>query len=266
MSYDPQTPVACDVFPIMGQSNAVGTQDASPYIDLTNDCAVPGTPDSVAGRIFQMRQSANSSTIINADEPLEHGSIITANRSATNSIGFSVAFARWYRDNVLAVGRSILLVPCASGGTGFSNNNWNPGNALYESAVTRTNTAMAKHASNKLIAVLWHQGEADANAGWSASQYTTAFAAMVSDYRGRVTGGAKCRFVMGGLSPTAYGNSVIQGAITNMPSTVAGLSVASSTGLAGGVHFTAAAQRTFGPIFGTAIKSIMPIPTTKFIW
>lgn len=269
MPYDPQSPVACDVFVLMGQSNCVGTQ-ATPAIDLNNDCAAQGTPDSPSGRIFQMRQAVNNNAIIVADEPLEHGGTITANRSMASSIGFSVAFARWYRSNMLEAGRSILLVPCASGGTGFSDNRWNPGNDLYEAAVSRTNEAMAKHSANRLFAMLWHQGEQDVSGGLTAAQYTSAFSAMVADYRSRVTGGDKCRVILGQLAPGPYSSTDVQAAITAMPSHVVGCDIASSFELAGDtpsdIHFTAASQRLFGPRYGAALQGISPYPTARLKW
>ena len=271
MAYDAQTPVACDVFPIMGQSNAVGTQ-GTPAIDLNNECATQGTPDDANGRIFQMRQLANGSTIIVADEPLEHFSTVTSARDSSSSIGFSLAFARWYRSNILTTGRSILLVPCAVGGSGFSDGNWNPGDTYYESVITRVNLAVSKHAGNKLIAMLWHQGEEDAAAGWTQNQYQTAFSAMVTDFRSRVTGGNKCRVVVGGLTDAnqiahaAYG--VINGALADMPNQVAGCVYASSTGLSGNgsndLHFTASAARTLGGVYGTALQGIFPSLTANW--
>lgn len=46
------------------------------------------------------------------------------------------------------------------GSTGFGSDYWNVRDTLYNDAVMRTNSVL-KNPENKLVAILWHQGESD---------------------------------------------------------------------------------------------------------
>jgi hypothetical protein len=109
-----------------------------------------------------------------------------------------MSFAKLYKMYKLQKGRKILIVPCAwfatslctGGGTATLMDgttiytDWTQGSAnfnLYQNMVKRSNIAMAydplntpipaytgstpptANANNKLIALLWHQGEGDAS-------------------------------------------------------------------------------------------------------
>ncbi|MBQ6067552.1 MAG: hypothetical protein IJK89_12125 [Clostridia bacterium] len=85
---------------------------------------------------------------------------VTGNDIRSN---FSLAFARGYlENNLLAEGRSLLILRAAVGGTGFLDNNWKPNDVLYLRMLDMIKTALDLNGGNRLVALLWHQGEQDA--------------------------------------------------------------------------------------------------------
>ncbi|HAW2835942.1 TPA: DUF1737 domain-containing protein, partial [Escherichia coli] len=91
----------------------------------------------------------------------------------------------------------ILLVPCCRGGSAFTtgpdgsfseasgasadSSRWGVGKPLYQDLVSRTKVALAKNPKNKLLAVVWMQGEADLASG--SQQHNGLFTAMVQQFR-----------------------------------------------------------------------------------
>ncbi|WP_249539653.1 sialate O-acetylesterase [Escherichia coli] len=91
----------------------------------------------------------------------------------------------------------ILLVPCCRGGSAFTTGadgtfseatgasadaaRWGVGKPLYQDLVNRTKVALAKNPKNKLLAVVWMQGEADLASG--SQQHNGLFTAMVQQFR-----------------------------------------------------------------------------------
>ena len=76
---------------------------------------------------------------------------------------FSLSFAREYLANgFLAEGRKLLIVRSAVGGTGFLDGNWKPEDPLFLRMMEMTRTAMELNPANRLVGLLWHQGETDA--------------------------------------------------------------------------------------------------------
>lgn len=75
-------------------------------------------------------------------------------------------------------------------GSGFDNNNWNPGDTIHDNAVSIMDTALA--ASGGCKAELWIQGESDANAGsgdagFTQSEYYNAFVAKQDNFDSLIT-------------------------------------------------------------------------------
>ena len=56
-----------------------------------------------------------------------------------NNMGPDITFLQQYTEAHPEV--NIVVIPSADGGTGFSDNNWNPGNTIYELMVSRVNAA-----------------------------------------------------------------------------------------------------------------------------
>ncbi|EFU9424094.1 sialate O-acetylesterase [Escherichia coli] len=91
----------------------------------------------------------------------------------------------------------ILLVPCCRGGSAFTTGadgsfseatgasadsaRWGTGKPLYQDLVSRTKAALAKNPKNRLLAVVWMQGEGDLAGG--STQHNGLFTAMVQQFR-----------------------------------------------------------------------------------
>ncbi|MCA9326834.1 hypothetical protein KC976_04525, partial [Candidatus Saccharibacteria bacterium] len=108
-----------DIVLLIGQSNMGGRADY-------DDNGVH------AANTMQWNQSGE---LVAASVPLDHPS------QPAGSMGLDISFSTEYASNIS--GTELVFVPCAEGSTGFSDNNWNSGDAQYEAAVSRVNAALA---------------------------------------------------------------------------------------------------------------------------
>lgn len=253
--------IGFDIIPVFGQSNSVGYGTGiDTILDYTND------------RILQLGQlSGYNNTLIKASEPLQHAE----NTIGLNRIGFALAFSREML-KILPINRTIILVPCGVGGTGFSGNRWNPGNDLYNTTITRVQTALAlgTPTNNRILCYLWHQGEADTGSGGTGSamtqnDYATALDNMINSMRTTL-----------GLAPFLAGDFVqtwasgvpastpIRAAINDLINRIDYTGVANTDSLGGDgttgvIHFSAASQRILGVRYYTAYSSALTnVPPT----
>ena len=75
---------------------------------------------------------------------------------------FSETFAQNYIDGGnLKEGRKILIIKTAVGGTGFSRKEWGVGSILFERLNLMVDYGLKSNKSNRIVALLWHQGEHD---------------------------------------------------------------------------------------------------------
>lgn len=154
-----------DVYGLLGQSNMVGRSNI-----------VAGTDDNYTnlGRVFQFPYDVNGdasgnvtgTTITQATNPLDHISSVAGGSGGENAgqTGLWKTCFEVVQTYTRPIRRRILLVPVAKGGTSFASNNWNRGNPIYTAAKNSLNAALATHPWNTLKAILWHQGESDADA------------------------------------------------------------------------------------------------------
>jgi len=187
------------------------------------------------------RTGADNNQGILASNPLQQ---YTVN---SNTIGLGMTFAKDYVAD-MATGRQVLLVPCAANNTGFISNDWNPGNIVYEDAITRINAALAAHPGNVFRGALWHQGERDYTL--TQTQYATALDAMIDNYRSRIAGANTMPFVCGEtLVGGDFTSAAVTAALADTPNRKAYCGYVSSSGLTGeadNVHFTTDSLRTLG--------------------
>jgi hypothetical protein len=88
--------------------------------------------DTAHGAALQLgRLDSNDMEIVPAKEPLEHYT------PKENKIGFAIPFANLFQTTLLDEDDSTILIPASFGGSGFSNDQWNRGDPLYEDAVFR---------------------------------------------------------------------------------------------------------------------------------
>lgn len=174
--------VGYDVILVIGQSNT------------HSGLGIDSIEDKTDSLIFQLgRFDEFNGKIIPASEPLEH---YTRNPL---KIGFALPFAKLYKKDYLLADRKILIIPCGMGDTGFRKQRWNKGNDLYQDAVNRSNDILKYHPNSKMIAILWHQGEADLN----NSGYQSALDQMINNMRTDIKSGLgqKLPFIVGGMVP-----------------------------------------------------------------
>ena len=113
---------------------------------------------------------------------------LASERVANNGIQseFSLSFAREYiRNGRLAEGRKLLIVRSAVGGTGFLDNRWKLTDDLYLQMTDMVQTALELNPKNRLIALLWHQGETDAICKATYEQHYGHLTDLLEDVRRR---------------------------------------------------------------------------------
>ena len=138
-----------DIIIQAGQSNSEGAGFGS-----TDH---PYQPD---GRVWYLNQNG---TLTLAAEDI-WGNEVRAN--------FGLPFAREYLNaGMLSEGRKLLILRAAVGGTGFRDGRWGLSDDLYLQMMEMTRTALALNPENRLVALLWHQGETDATRGASFEEH-----------------------------------------------------------------------------------------------
>jgi hypothetical protein len=226
------------VWALIGQSNMVGR------------AAYDGLGGHPAGTLQWGRVAGVDGTLIAATHPLQHW-----DPSSTNigpDIGFADAWTAANPDDTL------VFMPGADGGTGFSDAQWRVGDPLYVDAVARINALFAANPGFEFGGFLWHQGEKDT--GQTAAFYQTHLDAMIAGLRSEVTvAGPTTPFVLGQMVESYYvgtaGREAIQAVTDDTPNRVAYTAVASSAGLTDkgdALHFNAASQRTLGARYHAA--------------
>jgi len=108
-------------------------------------------------------------------------SVAQEDNDAVGKIGnFALAFAEDYiRNGYLEKGRKILIIRAAVGGTGFSYGHWRSDGQQYLKMLEMTDYALRLSNANRLVAVLWHQGENDANCSMAPLTYHSYIRQMV---------------------------------------------------------------------------------------
>jgi hypothetical protein len=78
----------------------------------------------------------------------------------------AVSFARAYiRRGLLAEDRKLLILHTALGATSFALDQWTPMGLCYRRMLYMLDCALNLHPENRVVALLWHQGESDATRG-----------------------------------------------------------------------------------------------------
>jgi len=235
------------VFLLAGQSNMVGRasfDSGTGYPSGTLQYPQPtGYP------------TYTDTTTIAATPPLDHWD------ENPGSMGLALQFTI---DYAAATGATVVLIPAADGGTGFVDNNWNPGNIRYEHAVDATNALMAANPDWIFKGILWHQGERDN----SNSNFKVQLHRMIQQMREDITvADQNTPFILGELlaggSQTTALNS---GVLTNTPTYNYRTALVSSASLTSydNLHFDSASLRTFGTRYRTDFSGLSnPYPTAE---
>lgn len=198
-----------DVVLLVGQSNMVGYGNGL-------DTAYLDTPDA---RVVQWPGSGSyMGQPVTAVDPLFH------HEQFGGGVGHGVGFAKEL-SRTLPPNRKIMLVPCAHGSTGFSTTSlssppagyttvsggsWDTTGAagginLYQYAIEQANAAIASGPNNRIVAILWLQGEADT--AMTAANYRTALLALIDGLRSNINGASlQTPFLIGQMLDAAIAN------------------------------------------------------------
>ncbi|MBS8903136.1 DUF1737 domain-containing protein [Escherichia coli] len=192
------------VIPLAGQSNGMAYGEGLP---------LPQTYDRPDSRIKQL---ARRSTVTPGGDTCAYNDVIPADHclhdvqdmSALNhphadlskgqygTVGQGLHIAKKLLPYI-PQNAGILLVSCCRGSSAFTtgadgsfsevsgasadSSRWGAGKPLYQDLLSRTRAALAKNPKNKLLAVVWMQGEADLASG--SQQHNGLFTAMVQQFR-----------------------------------------------------------------------------------
>jgi hypothetical protein len=124
--------------------------------------------------------------------------------------------------------------------------------------------ALAKYPNSVFKGILWMQGEYDATAGWTQTQYANALDAMVAGFR---TDFGNMPIIVGGMAPGWVAADAtrqpVQNALIATPNRLSNSGYANpssptdiSLDIASTVHYSATDQRIFGGRFWTAYSSL----------
>lgn len=148
-----------DIIVVAGQSNAEGYGKGAvqnEYVPddrillLTDDSAPHYEKNDKGVDVLKVREQALLTVSI-AEEPVGAD-------GKTGRLGY--IFARRYMERA-AADRQVLLIQAAVGGTGFRARHWGLGNVLYDRMTSMTESVMRLNGENRIVAVIWHQGEND---------------------------------------------------------------------------------------------------------
>ncbi|EEG5547145.1 sialate O-acetylesterase, partial [Salmonella enterica subsp. enterica] len=204
-SATPKAPEYYFVIPVAGQSNMMAYGEGLP---------LPDTLDAPHPRIKQLARRA---TVTPGGAACQYNDIIPLDHcphDVQNMSGLNHPHADLSKGQYGCVGQAlhiakkllpyipeeagILIVPCSRGGAAFTQGvdgtfnaaggateasaRWGAGKPLYQDLLSRTRAALDKNPKNRLLAVVWMQGEFDMSSA-SYAQQPAQFAAMVKQFR-----------------------------------------------------------------------------------
>ncbi|ELM5563513.1 DUF1737 domain-containing protein [Salmonella enterica] len=201
----PKAPEYYFVIPVAGQSNMMAYGEGLP---------LPDTLDAPHPRIKQLARRATvtpggATCKYNDVIPLDHCPHDVQDMSGQNhpkadlkkgqygTVGQALHIAKKLLPYI-PEDAGILMVPCSRGGAAFTqgangafnaasgateaSSRWGTGKPLYQDLLSRTKAALDKNPKNRLLAVVWMQGEFDMSSG-SYAQQPALFAALVKQFR-----------------------------------------------------------------------------------
>ena len=151
-----------DIIVLAGQSNAYGFGIGPVESEFVENESILFLSDNLD---IHFEKDENGQDYLAIPE-WQSNSIIPAKEkeSENGKIGnLSLSFSdKYIKDGMLEEGRKVLIVNAAVGGTGFMKKHWGVDAVLYRRLVELTSIALGLNPENRVVAVLWHQGEHDA--------------------------------------------------------------------------------------------------------
>lgn len=156
--------IVFDIIVIAGQSNAEGngvSLDNKPLI-------VPDAYEIIDKNKYGMKLKEDGSyDSLDFVYPVE--TIIRELQERMNDSGsaycsdLSLSFVEQYKKSrFYSPERKILVIKTAYGGSGFAFDQQGVGNPLYQRTIDLINVGLSLNKENRIVALLWHQGEHDA--------------------------------------------------------------------------------------------------------
>lgn len=177
-------PTPFDTVALGGQSNGNSGRTINPAIDVSG------------GHVKQLNQTG---ALLDAVEPLAHPVPVV------DGIGHAVAFARDYYVPLQAGANDVLLLPMNVGNTGFVDNQWNPGDPLFNALLSMIGYSLKKYPASRLRLIRWQQGEKESDVPWTQSQYADSLDTAIAAYRSALAeidpSLATVPFIVGGMPP-----------------------------------------------------------------
>lgn len=225
------------VFIVAGQSNAYYGVGFDPILDAPEP------------RVQQLgRHEGVNLKVILAKMPLQHHSKVD------NKIGFALTFAKLYKKAFLELDEEVLLIPAASTGSSFKENDWTNDGVLYKDLVKRIRYVKAAFPNAIFKGMLWHQGESDR----LNDNYQTDLDVFIVGIRSEI-GNPNLPFILGGMVPfwvaTSERLQKVQNIIKNTPNRINRTAYADpewpfliekDSNEVDQIHFDAAGQRELG--------------------
>jgi hypothetical protein len=238
------------VFPIMGQSNAVGRGGP-----------IDGVLDATDADILMY--NSGGLNLITAADPIDHFN------ESPDQIGFGLSFAKKFKTDSGA--SKVILIGCGQGGAGFANGLWMPNSGTtWTNAIARCEAAwttiLSAHPTAVIGGILWMQGEDEVSDyetvydGSDGNRYGSMLHNFIFGVREKLSfTDQDTPFILGDIpviTSDAYANVVAE--IRAVPA------LFPRTGLAAGgeilstfepTHYDAASLRTIGDNYVTAFAS-----------
>lgn len=253
--------VAYDIIVVAGQSNAEGNGRSLkttlfPYYRTDSDIKIlKRIPHIVWKKVLpdkkvQIINYTNFYTFKNA-APFKPG-----------NYGFSLFFAKLYKEKYLQNGRKILLLNTAIGGTSFCCNHWGKDEPLSQNTIFLTQEVSKANPNNSLKCVLWHQGESDSDIDLPENYYYDKLKEFVTDFRTTIDN--DLIFIFGDMQQdwkkTKPNSCITSDATRKIVSELNNTAFVESDGLAGNVndiiHFSKASQEELGNRYFTAFLTL----------
>ena len=150
-----------DIIILAGQSNAEGNGLGNEELICENDDKIYHIYDKNPTGF----KDEDTNPVLQITLPMEKVFGVMEERDTVNgkAASFVDTFTRLYiKNGLLKDNRKLLVLRCAVGGTGFSRNEWGINSVLYKRLRDLADYALNLGGDNKIVALLWHQGEHDA--------------------------------------------------------------------------------------------------------
>jgi len=220
-----QAPDQMDVFLLIGQSNMAGR-------------GVPTPADRVPHpRVFMLNKDL---AWMPAVDPMHF------DKPELIGVGLGSTFGRLIAD--ARPNATIGLVPAAFGGSALEE--WQPGQKHYVNAVARAREAMKR---GRLVGILWHQGESDADTAKTAT-YAARFAKFIAQLR-QDLGAPDVPVIVGELGRFRPEHAGMNAVLATLPKSVPHCAFVSAEGLVDKgdkLHFDTPSLHEFGRRYATA--------------